>query len=176
MAEVIRPIEGSFVRQKVDPEGQLPEVILRPDPKPRLYTNADDYLLEDGTGVKLGEARIVRVDSLRERDPRDRHLNERYLARVVVEKAVGEEEQQSLRLAAYLLAIEDTTLSHGETFVNDMLYDREADVKVWRRLLRVGVAQEHEEFRRKLSPGKHASPDLYEGSYSVMPPRATWID
>ncbi|MDB5181993.1 MAG: hypothetical protein JWP13_756 [Candidatus Saccharibacteria bacterium] len=159
MAREIHRLETSFVREAVDPDNKLPEVVLVPDIRPSFHVITDNYLLIDATHGGAGQATIVRAPNARRYFTRlevtDRHLD------------------REVRLAAYLLAIEDTTLGHGEIFMNDPFAEHERDVEVWEALAREGVAQIPEEFQPRRNNSRQGASELFVGIAYVEPPIPT---
>lgn len=157
MSKEIRREGTSEIRRIMDPSDKLPEVAFVPSPNSNQYSNADNFTLIDISHGGYGEATFVRTPA-----------GERYLTRLAISDAFIDAE---VRMAAYVLAAEDTTLRCGEPLRTDLLVERLKDVTVWEEFVRRGVAEEIEPFMPLARSGQQDGADLYVGHARILPPQ-----
>lgn len=102
-----------------------------------------------------GQATIVRTEA-----------GERYFTRLEI---TDRHLDREVRLAAYLVAIEDTTLNHGEIFTNDPFADKPEDVEVWEALVRARAGEIEDAFVPRVQHGAD-NVAYYQGNAHVLPP------
>lgn len=151
MAVEIRRIEGGYIRARIDPDDKLPEVALVPALEQPRKGNPQAFEVRDRMGQGIGSAIMICTMG-----------GNRYFTRLAVDDA-------DVRMAAYILALESTTLEEKKRFTSDALVERAADVDVWHTLAAQGIATIAEPFVPYASKASQSGSDLYRGLAYVDP-------